>query len=231
MLSRVVSPRITATAMIPGSRLPCLFANVTLLGVALNLLVLIATPLLRPDLNLLDKALSYYALGSWGAVQASAFVAMGIASFALGATFLRAEVASRWLRLAGVMLQISGVASLGLVWYPMGAAGPVTPLGDTHQTVGTIGAVAQLVALLAFAAALRGDATRSALLPPALIALGIALAAAVLTQAAIWWPALGIPMGAAMRLFVVPLVIIWGIVAWRLRRVCACRANRCAAAT
>jgi hypothetical protein len=211
--------------MIPGTRTACIYVDVALIGIAINLVVLIATPLLRPDLNLLDKSLSYYAVGPWGMVQAAAFVAMSIASFALGAVFVRGGAASWLAILVGIMLEIAGIASLGLVWYPMGATGPATPLGDAHQSAGTIGAVAQLVAVLAFALAMRGDPGWNALVPPTLIAFLVSLTGAMVTQAAIWWPALGIPMGASMRLFVVPLVILWGAVAWRLRRGCAGRAK------
>jgi hypothetical protein len=220
----------SATAIIPGTRAACVYADVALIAIAINLIVLIATPLLRPDLNLLEKSLSYYAVGPWGTVQAAAFVAMGIASFALGAVFVRGGVASRWMMLVGIMLEIAGIASLGLVWYPMGAAGPATPLGDAHQSAGTIGAVAQLVAVLIMALAMRGDPGWKSLVPPTLITFLVSLAGAMVTQAAIWWPALGIPMGASMRLFVVPLVIFWGVVAWRLRRGCVRRATRSAAA-
>jgi hypothetical protein len=48
----------------------------------------------------------------------------------------------------------------------------------------------------------------------------VAVIGAVLTQVAIWWPELGIPMGAVMRLAVVPLVVLWGLVALRLRHRC-----------
>ena len=57
--------------------------------------MLVVTPVLRPDLNLLEKSLSYYAIGPWGVLQAIAFGALGISSMALGAA-LRATIESRW---------------------------------------------------------------------------------------------------------------------------------------
>jgi hypothetical protein len=201
--------------------LACGWVDIALIGIALNLVVLIAAPILRPDLDLLDKSLSYYAVGPWGAVQAAAFVALGVASVALAVALLRNCGATGWHRVASVLLAISGFASLGLVWYPMGSPGPATILGDAHQTAGTIGGVAQLAAALAFALAVRADLEWSKLFPVTMAAFTVALIGAVLSQVAIWWPHLDVPMGATMRLLVLPLVLLWGFVALRLRRTCA----------
>jgi hypothetical protein len=207
--------------MRPRNRLACGWALVVLVGVVINLLVLVVTPVLRPDLNLLEKSLSYYAVGPWGAIQAAAFIALGIASAALGMALIGARIASPWVWLIVLLLIISGVASLGLVWYPMDAPGPATILGDAHQTTGTIGGVAQLAAALAFTVAIRADPAWRGLFLTALAMFLLALLGAILSQVTIWWPHLGIPMGATMRLLVVPLTILWGLVALRLRRTCA----------
>lgn len=201
-------------------RLACGWADVALIGIVINLVVIVATPILRPDLNLLEKSLSYYAVGPWGALQSIAFAALGIASISLGIALLRAGIISSWLWSIVILLVVSGVASLGLVWYPMDAPGPATILGDAHQTVGTIGGVAQLVAALVFTTAIRADPAWSNLFAAALVAFILAVAGALLSQAAIWWPDLGIPMGATMRLLVIPLVALWGLVALRLRQTC-----------
>ena len=202
-------------------RLTCGWALIVLVGVVINLLVLIVTPVLRPDLNLLEKSLSYYAVGPWGALQAVAFGALGISSIALGIALRSASLPSRWEWPIVLLLVISGMAGLGLVWYPMDAPGPATILGDAHQTVGTIGGVAQLAAALAFTIAVRADSAWRGLFNPALAMFLLALMGAILSQIEIWWPHLGIPMGATMRLLVVPLTILWGLVALRLRRKCA----------
>jgi hypothetical protein len=203
------------------NRLACVLALVVLIGVVINLLVLVVTPVLRPDLNLLEKSLSYYAVGPWGAIQAVAFIALGIASAALGVALRSAGLASWWEWPVVLLLIISGVAGLGLVWYPMDAPGPATILGDAHQTVGTIGGVAQLAAALAFTIAIRADPAWGRLFLTALAMFLLAVLGAILSQVEIWWPHLGIPMGATMRLLVVPLTILWGLVALRLRRSCA----------
>src|SRR5687767_3357044 len=169
-------------------RLACGWALVVLIGVVINLLVLIVTPVLRPDLNLLEKSLSYYAVGPWGAIQAVAFAALGISSVALGIALRGASLAS-WLEWpVFLLLIISGVAGLGLVWYPMDAPGPAPVLGDADQTMGTIGGVAQLAAALTFTIAVRADSAWRGLFAPALAMFLLALMGALLSQIEIWWP-------------------------------------------
>src|SRR5215216_81058 len=206
--------------MPPRIRLACGWALIALIGVVINLVVLVAAPILRPDRNLLQKSLSYYAVGPWGVLQAVAFGALGISSIALCAALCHTGLATWWLWPIVLLLAVSGVATLGLVWYPIDAPGPATILGDAHQTAGTIGGVAQLTAALAFTIAVRADPAWRGLFVTALAMFLLALTGAILSQAAIWWPHLGIPMGATMRLLVIPLVALWGVVSVRLRRTC-----------
>ena len=208
----------------------CRWSDVALVGIVFNLVVLVAAPLARPDLNLLEKALSYYAIGPWGVIQAAAFTAMGIASVALGIAILWAGSPSMWMRAAVPMLIIGGLGGLGLVIFPMGEPSPTTFIGDAHQTAGTVGGVAQLAAALAFILAIRDDPVWRGWVRSLAITFFVALVGAILTQAAIWWPKTGIPMGAVMRLAVVPIVALWGAVALRLRRRCLRPGTRSAAA-
>ena len=207
--------------MVPWNRLARGWAAVAFVGIVVNLVALIVTPMLRPDLNLFEKSLSYYAVGPWGVLQAIAFGALGISSMALGAALRAATINSRWVWPIVLLLMLSGIASFGLVWYPIDAPGPVTILGDAHQTAGTIGGVAQLAAALAFTVAARADPRWSRLSRTALAMFMLALAGAILSQVSIWWPHPRIPMGVTMRLLVVPLLVLWGLVALRLVRMCA----------
>jgi hypothetical protein len=207
--------------MRPTNRLACVSPVVALAGGVVNLAVLIITPVLRPDLNLLEKSLSYYAVGAWGVMQAVAFATLGISSVALAVSLAVATNRPQWIWLIALLLTVSGVGSLGLVWYPIDAPGPTTILGDAHQTAGTIGGAAQLAAALAFTIAIRGDPTWGDLFRPALGMFLLALIGAVLSQVSIWWSHLGIPMGATMRLLVVSVVILWWVVALRLRTACS----------
>lgn len=212
--------------MIPSSTQSCRWADVVLAGVAVNLAALLLMPMLRPDLDLWQYSLSYYATGSWSTLQTAAFAAMGIASLALAVSLPAAELGSGWTPHCAGLLLISGLASFGLVLFPMGASGPATAIGDSHQTAGTIGGVAQVAAALAFALAAKTNPRWSRLFLPALVAFGISVSAALLSQLAIWRPDLGIPMGATMRLVVLPLVLLWGVVALRLRQTCPARFSR-----
>jgi hypothetical protein len=205
--------------------LVCRWADVAIGGIIINLGVLVTAPIARPDLDLLQRSLSYYAVGPWGALQVAGFIAFGVAALALASALTRVRFDSRWIRVSSPLLVVSAIGGLGLIWYPMGAPGPATPLGDAHQTAGTISGVALLAASLAFAIGVRLDRVWRALFVPAVVAFGAALAGAVLTQAAIWWPDMGIPMGATMRLLVIPLVLLWGFVSLRLRRRCLTNAS------
>jgi hypothetical protein len=91
-------------------------------------------------------------------------------------------------------------------------------LGEAHQTAGTNGGVAELAATLAFITALQANPIWRGLSQAAKLAFILSLTGAILVQVEIWWPELDIPMGAAMRLVVIPLLVFWGAVAWRLSR-------------
>jgi len=198
----------------------CLWAWVVLAGVAVNVAALLIAPLIRPDLDVFRDSLSYYASGPWAVIQNVAFATMGITSLALGMALAQVLPPSPWATICLAMLVVAGVSGLGLVAFPMGAPGPQTVIGDAHQTAGTIGGVAQLVAALAFALALRAEPAWMRLSKLALLAVGVAIAGAIVTQLEIWWPQLGIPMGATIRVYILPLLILWGAVGLTLRQRC-----------
>ena len=81
--------------MVPRTRLACGWALVVLVGAVINLLVLVVTPVLRPDLNLLEKSLSYYAVGPWEHFRRSG-------SWHLVSHLLRWDCAPPWRTLAPV---------------------------------------------------------------------------------------------------------------------------------
>ncbi len=128
----------------------------------------------------------------------------------------------QWMWPIVLLLIISGVASLGLVWYPMDAPGPATILGDAHQTAGTVGGVAQLAAALAFydRGSHRSSVERSvhdrARDVPARLGRSATVSGRDLvarTSVSPWAP----PCASSS----IPLVVLWGLVALRLRRRCA----------
>jgi hypothetical protein len=182
----------------------------------LTAICLVTVSVLRPDLNVVQNSLSYYAIGPWGALQTLAFVALGVTSIALAIALAPDQPLSLSLRLCALFLTVAGVAGLGLAYFPMGGSGPATPLGDADQTAGTIGGVAELAATLAFILTFRANGEWQRLMRAATVAFTLAVVGAIITQVEIWWPDLGIPMGASMRLVVIPLLAFWGAVALRL---------------
>jgi hypothetical protein len=201
-------------------RAACIAADLALAGIAFNLIALIVTPLIRPDIDPLADSLSYYAVGPWALVQTGAFAAIGIGSMALAIALSRADMPLGWRSLCSLLLGIAGVASLGLIWFPMGIPMPATFIGDMHQTAGTIAGVAQLAAALVVIKIARICAQWRPSLALAAIVFALSLAGAILSQLSIWWPNLGIPMGATMRLAVLPLLVLWAFIAWRISRRC-----------
>jgi hypothetical protein len=198
----------------------CIAATVTIAGIAVNLAVLLITPLVRPDIDILADSLSFYAVGPWALVQTGAFAAMAIASLSLAFSVSREATPAVWRTLCAALLAIAGISTFGLIWFPMGGPMPSTFIGDMHQTAGTIAGVAQLAAALAFVFIARREPSWRQYLPLATIAFLLSLTGAILSQLSIWWPHLGIPMGATMRLAVVPLLILWFVIAWHAARQC-----------
>lgn len=204
----------------------CPWAALALAGIAVNLVVLVLMPVLRPDLDLLVHPPSFYAIGPWAALQWFAFAAMGVASLALAAGLWPSAHGSPWLVACAALLVVASVSSIGLVWFPMDRPGWHTPIGDMHQTSGTIGGVAHLVAALCFLCATRSRSALTGLYPLTMTAFIVAVSSAIISQIAIWRPDLGLPMGVTMRLVVLPLLVLWGVVAWRLRHACDARVIR-----
>lgn len=198
----------------------CLFADIALLGVALNLAALLLLPLLRPDLNILRSALSAYTVGPWSGLQTLAFLAMTATSLSLAIGLSMAALPSGWATVSLMLLLVSGVACAGMVLFPIGSSGPTTTIGDAHQTAGTIAGVTQVAAALTFGLGASVAPTWTGQVRPALVAFAVAVAAAILSQLALWRPDLGIPIGITLRLIVLPLVLLWGSVALRLREGC-----------
>jgi hypothetical protein len=183
-----------------------------LAGLAVNVAILLLTPLLRPDVDVLRNGLSHYAVGPWWWLQSVGFVAFGAACAGIGLGLLRVGHGSR---LPGVMLLVAALGFVGLAVFPMGRGGPMTPVGDLHLTAGTVAAVFQFAAVVAVAAT--NDRGRLGL--PRRVVLGLGSAAAVaaaLIQLAIWRPDLGLPEGLLARLAVAPLLVLWAMVARRL---------------
>lgn len=204
----------------PASRPPDpllrLLCAVALVGIVANAVALVAMPLLRPDVKLLWASLSHYAVGPHGRIQSLAFVALGVACLALSAAVPRAVARRPVTWAASLLLTVAGVGMVALATVPMGVPQPHTPLGDIHQTAGTIAVVAQFGALAALLLAVP-DGPEWASLRRAGVATGlVALVAAAFHQLAIWFPSLGVPEGVTIRVVLLAMLVWWALVARRI---------------
>jgi len=204
----------------PASRPPDpllrLLCAVALVGIVANAVALVAMPLLRPDVKLLWASLSHYAVGPHGRIQSLAFVALGVACLALSAAVPRAVARRPVTWAASLLLTVAGVGMVALATVPMGVPQPHTPLGDIHQTAGTIAVVAQFGALAALLLAVP-DGPEWASLRRAGVATGlVALVAATFHQLAIWFPSLGVPEGVTIRVVLLAMLVWWALVARRI---------------
>ena len=186
---------------------------VATLGVLANVAALVAMPLLRPDVNLLRASLSHYAVGPFGYVQSLAFVALGAACLALSVAVPRAVSRRPATWVASLLLVVAGVGMVALAAVPMGVPQPHTPLGDVHQTAGTIAVVAQFGALAALLLAVRNGPEWASLRRVGLMAGLVAFVAASFHQLAIWYPTLGVPEGVTIRVVTVVMLWWWAAVA------------------
>ncbi len=195
-----------------------MLAALGLAGVVVNAAVLVAAPLLRPGISVVHGALSQYAVGPWAWLQNLGFVALGIGSLALACALALAGPLSRWLLPAILSLAIAGTASIGLAVFPLGEPTATTPLGDLHQTAGTIAVAFHMTAMLALLLAGSTDPDWRALRPVGVAGWLVALVGALATQAELSYPDLPIPFGIVMRMVVAPVLLWWSLVALRLLR-------------
>lgn len=193
-------------------------ATVGLVGIGANAAALVVAPMLRPDVNPLRSGLSHYAVGPWSGVQSAAFIALGIGSLALAGALWLIASGDLWTRLAAVMLGLASFSVAGLVAFPMGAGGPVTPIGDLHLTAGASATGWQFLAAGALLPGLRSWRYEEQVTRLGFLLLGLSLPGAAALRVAVSRPDLQIPEGLAMRVVIVPLLLWWTLIALTIRR-------------
>ncbi len=193
-------------------------ATIGLLGIGLNAAALILAPMLRPDVNPLRDGLSHYAVGPWSGLQSAAFIALGIGSLAIARALWLVSNGNLWTRIAAVMLGLASFNFVGLAIFPMGAGGPMTPIGDLHLTAGTFAIAWQFLSVGALLLGFKGWRQEEQIIRLGIVLLGITLLGAAFVQVAMWRPDLNIPEGLAMRCVIVPLLLWWAFVALTIRR-------------
>jgi len=193
-------------------------ATVGLLGIGLNAAALILAPILRPDVDPLREGLSRYAVGPWGEVQSAGFIALAIGSLTIAGSLWLVSNGNLWTRIAAAMLGLASLSLAGLVAFPVGQGGPMTPIGDLHLSLGTLAVGWQVVAVAALLLGLMACNDADQIIRLGIVLLGITLLGAASAQVALWRPDLEIPQGLAMRMVIVPLLLWWALVAMTIRR-------------
>ena len=121
------------------------YARTALAGSAFFGLSIVALHWLQPDLDPMTRAISQYARGPYGPLMTAAFVASGLASFALSLA-LAGQGTSRAGR---VFLTVAGVGGGMSALFPVDADGaPDTITGSVHQIAGLGTFVSLIVAAL-----------------------------------------------------------------------------------
>ena len=88
---------------------------------SLSGIALVVASLVRSDLNVLQNSLSYYAIGPWGALQSTAFIALGVTRRCRWRSLCdRPSHRLSQSALCSLMLSVTGVSSLCLVILPNG---------------------------------------------------------------------------------------------------------------
>lgn len=193
-------------------------ATAGLLGIGVNVAALILAPVLRPDIHLLRDGLSRYAVGPWGEVQSVGFIAQAISSLTVAGSLWLVANGNRWTRIAAITLGLASLSLVGLVAFPMGQSGPLTPIGDLHLTVGTLAVGWQFVSVAALLLGLKACNHAKQIIQLGIVLLGISLLGAASVQVAMLRPDLKIPLGVTMRMVIVPLLLWWALVALNIRQ-------------
>ena len=151
-------------------------------------------------------------------MQNLGFAGPGVGSVCLAGALALAGPASRWTFPAALALVLGGIGCVGLAAFPMDVPSARTPLGDLHQTAGTLAVAGHLTAMLLLLIAARDDDRWRQFVAPGAALWFIALANAIATQAELTFPDLPIPFGIVMRLVTGPVIVWWAAVAVRVLR-------------
>jgi hypothetical protein len=193
------------------------FAGVAVLGVLYFFAAVTAEEALRPMYDPVQRTISELAVGRYGYLQISAFVALGLSLLALPAGLwrrLRSTLVSR----AGLcLIAFGGVSSFVAAAFPtdLRDAAVATVNGQIHATIASAGYACLITAMLLLSLHFRGDLRWRPIHLPASV-LTLAGIAALVSLAAVGNSDIA---GLVQRLMVVPLlswVMLTGVHAMRV---------------
>jgi len=128
---------------------PRVFSLVALVGILYFGLAVLALHLLPTGYDPLTHAVSDYAVGAYGPVMDSAFVAFGIGVFSLAIALSRPDSSSVVRSRLGVpLLSLAGACLFAVGFFPTDLEGaPATTTGDIHTSLSAIVFLAMVVSL------------------------------------------------------------------------------------
>lgn len=192
-------------------------AGVAVVGVLYFFAAVSAEEALRPMYDPIQRTISELAVGRYGFLQISAFIALGLSLLALPAGLwrrLRSTLVSR----AGLcLIALGGVASFVAAAFPtdLRNAAVATVSGQIHATIAGAGYACLITAMLLLSLHFRGDLRWRPIHLPACVLTLVGIAA-LLSMAAVGNSDI---IGLVQRLMVVPLlswVMLTGIQAMRV---------------
>src|SRR5262245_12668702 len=111
--------RMTKTSPMGGTKITALLSLITIIGISYVVTATVAVHVLRPDLDLLSRPLSEYAVGRYGALFTSALLVWGITAL-IFATGLHCSVKrSGWLSSGLILLVVFAVGLVSAGFFPM----------------------------------------------------------------------------------------------------------------
>ncbi|MBT2187093.1 DUF998 domain-containing protein [Sphingobium nicotianae] len=167
-------------------------------------LALLLMHAIRPDYTIVDHMISDYAVGRWGWIMTSAFVAMSLGCLAL-AIGLFHDGSKSWLgRIGAALLLVTFAGLVVTALFPTDLeTAPSTRTGDIHAISFLVNVVSILVSTLCLAFSYRGDPRWRRRFGPALIFAALLVVAFVAQYLTLHR---GAPYGITNRLFVLVLV-------------------------
>jgi hypothetical membrane protein len=143
-------------------------ALVPIVGAAVFFLCVIALHLVRPELDPVTVAISYYGIGNYGFLLTVGNVALGLGVLALAYTLGRSNGTRMW-RVGIAMLYASGALVILTGIFPIDAPnGDVSISGVIHVAAGNLGFFILPASLLLLAFGMRQEARWHSAFPPAL---------------------------------------------------------------
>lgn len=126
-----------------------ILATFTVIGILYFFAAVTAEELLRPLYDPIQRTISELAVGPFGFLQTSAFVALGLSLLALQHALHRRLRHSLFSRVALVLLGLCGVASFLAAAFPTDLRGAVvTVAGTIHESVAGFGYAGLIIAMI-----------------------------------------------------------------------------------